>query len=391
MDYTRQPLFFKIKKAARYARIYGMDRTLVKVRSHYHMKRQYRTHPPLREGSNPKAHVGLLGCGKFAYGVVAYYLKKEHGSVIKGVMDTEINRAISVFQDYKAEYYCEDARRIIEDDGIDLVYICSNHATHADYAIAALEAGKHVHIEKPHVVDEDQLTRLCAAAERAPGRIALGFNRPNSPLSERLFAALNSQSGPAVLNWFVAGHQIEPEHWYHAQGEGGRVLGNLCHWTDFVLRLVPEKGRYPIRIVPARWEEPDCNLALSLIFGDGTVAAITFSEKGPPFEGVKERFAAHKGDVLLTLDDFEEMAIQVGEKKSRTRLRHRDHGHRGRVLESYAMSQTGSNSNAGSSIAYIWETGELFLKTKQALEQQREMTVTPYRGASVDISARRSA
>ena len=210
-------------------------------------------------------------------------------------------------------------------------------------------------------------------------------------MSAKLLATLESQPGSAILNWFIAGHQLGADHWYRSKGEGGRVLGNLCHWTDFVLQMVPEEHRYPIRIIPARWEEPDCNVAVSLVFGDGTIAAITFSEKGAPFEGIKERFAAHKGDVLLTLDDFQDMTIQTGEKKTRIRRRHRDQGHRNRILDSYAMSQRGGGRNDGCSIAYIWETGDLFLKTQQALEQNRELTVEGYRPAEAELATRRSA
>ncbi len=390
MDYTRQPLSFKIKKAARYARIYGVDRTLVKVRAQYHMKRHYDSRPTFHDGK-AGAHVGIIGCGNFAYNVVAYYLRRNVGQVIRGTMDRNIDRAISLFDDYGAAYFCDDAQKIIEDDRIDLVYICSNHASHAEYAIAALTAGKHVHIEKPHVVNEDQLVRLLAAAECSSGKVALGFNRPESLIGKKISAALAAQPGPAVFNWFIAGHRIEPDHWYFSAAEGGRVLGNLCHWTDFVLQLVAREVRYPIRIIPARWERSDCDIAVSYVFGDGTIAAITFSAKGHTFEGVKERFAAHKGDVLLTMDDFQELVIEKGEKKTRTRLRHRDHGHRSRVMNSYAMSQAGGGTGEGCPLAYLWETGDLFLSTKRALEQQQEVIVEPYRSAEADSAERRSA
>ncbi len=391
MDYTRQPLLFKVRKAARYVQLYGVSRTLAKVQAQYHMRRTYDRHPPLREDVNERAHVGIIGCGNYAYNVIAYYLRKKAGQVIRGTMDTNIDRAISLFQDYRADYYCDDAQKIIDDERIDLVYICSNHASHAEYAIAALDAGKHVHIEKPHAVDEDQLRRLCAAAERSPGRIALGFNRPESPFFRKLAPALQAQSGPGMYNWFIAGHTLAADHWYLSKGEGGRVLGNLCHWTDFLLHLIPSEQRYPIRIIPARWDRSDCDIAVCYVFGEGSIAAVTFSEKAPPFEGIKERFAAHKGSVLLTLDDFKDMTIEDGAKKTRIHLRHRDHGHKDSVLASYAMTAAGGDQNKGCSLAYLWETGDLFLKTKLALEQQSEIVVEAYSAQPPDISTRLSA
>ena len=123
MDYTSQPLLFKAKKAIRYVRLYGVARTLAKVRAQYHMKKRYDRQPPLRENANSGAHVGIIGCGNFAYNVVAYYLKRDPGAVIRGAMDRNIDRAISLFEDYGAAYYCNDAQKIVEDDRIDLVYI----------------------------------------------------------------------------------------------------------------------------------------------------------------------------------------------------------------------------------------------------------------------------
>ncbi len=52
-----------------------------------------------------------------------------------------------------------------------MIYIASNHASHAEYAIQALNTGKNVHIEKPHVVTEDQLERLCLAMSERKGKV----------------------------------------------------------------------------------------------------------------------------------------------------------------------------------------------------------------------------
>ena len=50
MDYHQQPLWFKIRKAARYLRLYGPARTLIKIKGQYHMKRRFATLPP-RQGA----------------------------------------------------------------------------------------------------------------------------------------------------------------------------------------------------------------------------------------------------------------------------------------------------------------------------------------------------
>jgi predicted dehydrogenase len=234
-------------------------------------------------------------------------------------------------------------------------------------------------VEKPHAVSFEQLETLCEAMQRSTGRLTLGFNRPESELGRAIHRALTNESGPLMLNWFIAGHEIEPDHWYYLPEEGGRVLGNLCHWTDFVLRMVPEERRYPIEIHPTRADRSDCDIAVSYIFGDGSIAAITFSAKGHAFEGVRERLSAHRGDVVVTLDDFRTLSIQRRERKRTRRLRYRDHGHERSILNSYMQTQ-GVTSSA--SVKYVWETGELFLRTKQALEDQQPDTLEVWHGVA---------
>jgi predicted dehydrogenase len=377
MDYKSAPLVFKARKALRYVRLYGIRRTLVKVRGQYHMAKRYDPLPPnhVREGS--KAHVGLIGCGNYAYSVIAYYLRKNYGNVIRGCMDVEINRAASMFEAYRACYYTADADEIIRDPKIDLVYIASNHASHAEYAIRALQAGKDVHIEKPHVVRQDQLERLVAAQTAGPGRIlSIGYNRPESRLGNEMRTRLWQESGELMQNWFIAGHEIPADHWYFRDEEGGRVLGNLCHWTDLTYQMMPPERRYPIRITPTRSAKSDCDIAVTYTFGDGSIAAITFSAKGHAFEGVTERYAAHRGNVLLFMDDFQELTIKSGPEKRRIVLGVRDHGHEQSVRRSYdARSEAGG---AGVTPAYCWEAGALFLGTKEALESGRDVKLQEF-------------
>lgn len=375
MDYTQAPLWFRIQKVLRYVRMYGPSRTLAKVRGQYHMKARYEELPACDPSAPSTRHVGLLGCGNFAFSNIAYYLQREVGPVLRGVMDVDPQRAASLFERYRADYHTTDAAEVLSDPAIDLVYVASNHASHAEYAIAALEAGKAVHIEKPHVVDEDQLRRLLAAAAAADRpRVHLGFNRPMSPLGRRVLAEMDAQEGASMINWFVAGHAIDPDHWYFHDAEGGRVLGNLCHWTDFSLRMIPAGGRYPIRIIPARAGASDCDIAVSFVFGDGSVAAITFSAKGHTFEGVREKLQVHKGDVLISLADFGELSVETVERKRVQRPLFHQHGQKHAILASYRMSARGGGE-PGEDLDYVRQTAELFLATRAALEADREVVL----------------
>ena len=142
--------------------------------------------------------------------------------------------------------------------------------------------------------------------------------------------------------------------------------------------MVPRERRYPIRINPARGAKSDTNIAVSYVFGDGSVAAITFSAMGHTFEGVRERFAVHCGNVIAYLDDFHEMTIFHLERKRTYRGWIRNHGHAAAILGSYdAAHGRGSDTN-NCSIEYVWESADLFLKTREALQRNASVDVTAF-------------
>jgi len=382
MDYTNKKTMFKIKKALRYVMLYGVRRTLAKIRGQYHMKKIYAALPNPQIPSEAGGHVGLIGCGNFAFSNIAYYLKRNYGRVIRGAMDVNINRAASLFEAYGLRYFTDNAEKLINDPAIDIIYIASNHASHAEYAIQALDVGKSVHIEKPHVVTTNQLLRLCKAMSKSKGKVRLGFNRPFSNIGTAIRTYIYQQSGASMFNWFIAGHEISPDHWYFKEEEGGRVLGNLCHWTDFIYQLVPSEKRYPITINPTRGTKSDSDIAVAYVFGDESIAAITFSAKGHTFEGVRERFAAHRGNALISMDDFKNLTVDIVDKKYRHSQLFRDHGHEVNIVKSYEMVHTKSvESKDGCTVDYVWETAELFLKTREAFKINKRIVLQPFANA----------
>src|SRR5262249_6122190 len=157
-------------------RLYGLRRTASIVRGQYNMKRTYATPPPIPAVQSGDKHVGVIGCGIFGFGVIGYFLEKNQGRVIRGILDNNVDRGASFFQRYGLDYYTTDPDKLLNDPQIDLIYIASSHLSHAEYAIKALENGKAVHIEKPHCVTEAQLRRLCATMVRTKGKVRLGFN-----------------------------------------------------------------------------------------------------------------------------------------------------------------------------------------------------------------------
>lgn len=372
MDYTQTDLLFKIKKSLRYVRLYGLSRTFVKIKGQFHMKATASfegtqwLNTACRNADAAERRIAIIGCGNYSFSNIAYYLKKKGRCFLRCAYDILPNRAVSLCKAYGGLYVPADWHEILTDPQVKIVYIASNHASHAEYAVACIEAGKHVHIEKPHVVSADQLARLAAAMKAHPEvKVFLGFNRPRSRLFLQLQQILTKEAGPLMINWFVAGHEIPDDHWYFDEKEGGRVLGNLCHWTDLTLQLVSLDRAFPCTIVPAAPVGAKSDFMVSVIFADRSCAAITFSAKGHTFEGVREVVNIHKGDVLANLTDFQTLRIELVEKKRRTSLLHRDHGHGANIFHSLAGVDT---ATPGEAIPYVNATARLFLAIRQAID-----------------------
>lgn len=371
-DYTQARLTFKLKKAARYVRIFGVSRTLIKIRGQYHMKDTATfkdamwTNEACAEPDFSERNIAIIGCGNYAFSNIAYYLKRQRPNFLRATYDIDKRRSMSLCRVFGGAYATDVWRDVVTDSKVKLVYIASNHASHADYAIACLDAGKNVYIEKPHVVTHEQCDRLIAAMERNPrSKVFLGFNRPKSRLFKELQRFLAKEQGPLMINWFVAGHQIPADHWYLRDGEGGRVLGNLCHWTDLTLHLVSMRNAFPCTIFSATPPSAESDFIVSIIFADRSCATITFSAKGHTFEGVRETLNVHKGNVVANLTDFDRLTIDVIDRKCHTNLFFRDHGHGTNILDSINRVDTDA---PGESIAYVGATAKLFLAVRDAID-----------------------
>ena len=151
------------------------------------------------------------------------------------------------------------------------------------------------------------------------------------------------------------------------------MFGNLCHWTDFVFRCIPDEARYPILIRTISGAIRDSDIALSFSFGDGSVASIVFSAKGTSLEGVRERLTAQSGDTIVFVDDFSSMTVEQAGRTTRYSPLFRNHGHLERVRKSYGLSQ-GEDPEIPET-RYLLETGLLFLRAKDALDSDREVVI----------------
>jgi predicted dehydrogenase len=204
-----------------------------------------------------------------------------------------------------------EAERLFGDPATEAVVITTRHDSHAQYVLRAIEAGKHVFVEKPLCLTTGELVAIEAAvsARRSLGAsvpmLMVGFNRRFAPHVQRIRKLLSGTPGPKAFVMTVNAGAIPAEHWTQDSATGGgRILGEACHFID-LLRFLADA---PI----ARWERTDMEsptsdtVSLQLRFANGSLGTIHYFANGSK-AFPKERLEVFAAGRVLQLDNFRKL------------------------------------------------------------------------------------
>ncbi len=324
-----------LRKVWRYLWLYGPGRTLFKVAG-----RSRRPIPLVTLRRRRRNDIALIGCGQFGVATIGYYLIRRFGGCIGQVYDTDRARAESAARILGVPRIANTPEDIFRDPQVNLVYIASNHASHADYAIAALDAGKQVYIEKPVAVTLEQFARLNQRVEQSPECIHVGYNRPFSGAIRALRKAFpDVPTDPLSLSCFVSGHVIGADHWYRIPEEGTRICGNAGHWIDLFVHMLAWRGlpeRFRIQVMAADEREPDDNFSLSIATDCGDIFSLMLTARSEPFEGINETINFQQDAIICKIDDFRKMTVWNGPYRRHWRFWPKDVGHRTAIEQPFA-------------------------------------------------------
>ena len=140
----------------------------------------------------------VIGCGTWGRNHARVYRELPNVE-LAAVSDLNPQTAQQIGERYGAPHYT-DPTPIIKDPDIDLLSICTPTITHADIAIAAIEAGKHVLVEKPMTNTVPEAKRLIRAAEKHDVKLAVGFvERYNPAVQEAIKRVQAGEIGNVIL------------------------------------------------------------------------------------------------------------------------------------------------------------------------------------------------
>lgn len=266
----------------------------------------------LRVGSARAAgdvvRIGVIGAGNHVQDALLPRLLRMTGVAVSAICTGTGIKAKVLADKARAELCTTDYRDILKDESISAVLIGTRHDTHARMVVEALFAGKHVFVEKPLCLTEQELDEITATYERFAQiglHLMVGFNRRFSSHAENTRAFFAGRTGPLTMIYRVNAGALPPEHWVHDPAiGGGRIIGEACHFVDYLQFLC---GAAPVSVHAhaARGPQgviPD-QAVLSLRFADGSVGAIVYTASGDQ-SLAKERVEVSGDGRSLVTDDF---------------------------------------------------------------------------------------
>jgi predicted dehydrogenase len=192
--------------------------------------------------SEGKLRVALMGVGAIAQVVHLPVLNELDEVELTAVCDVDYVRANALAARFGIPHIFRDDEEVFRSDLIDAIIICTPSYLHEEQAIAALEAGKHVLVEKPLALTPEAVERVIAVAERTGRTLMVAMNNRYRPdtVALRPFAT-NGELGDVFLTrgaWLNRKMRVVRPTWRHrrATAGGGAMMDlgvqtlDLCLW-----------------------------------------------------------------------------------------------------------------------------------------------------------------
>ncbi|WP_025762667.1 bi-domain-containing oxidoreductase [Dyadobacter tibetensis] len=296
--------------------------------------------PPLDRSANIREiatiRIGIIGAGQYTRmtllpalsDISVEYIASAHGL-----------SASSLAQKYKIPSPISDHRIMLADPQLDLVLIVTRHYQHAPMVVEALEAGKHVFVEKPLALTVLELEQIALAYQTSTKILHVGYNRRFAPLVEKLKQMLPAIPLQIVVT--VNAGRVDASSWVQDPVRGGgRILGEACHFIDLMSFLTNSLVRavcmQALGHQASVWSD---NVSILLQFHNGSTGVLNYFSNGS-MAYPKEKIEVFGGDCTWLLEDFRSLKA-YGLTQFSSIKKEQDKGHRNQFRQLIRVIKSG--------------------------------------------------
>ena len=271
--------------------------------------------------------IALIGAGNFTGQVLLPGIRKT-GARLKTIAGSGGLNATLLGKKFGFQESTADLEVIIEDNEINTIFITTRHNSHADLVIRGLKAGKHVFVEKPLCLNEEELQKIETAYRQVrqnssgpPTLLTVGFNRRFSPFMQKIKDLLDSMNENIDIVMTINAGIVPADHWVQdIEIGGGRIIGEVCHFIDLLRFLTGS---------------PLCDISstasvngvfINLVYKNGSAGAIQYLANGHR-SFPKERLEVFCGGRILALNNFKRLSAYGWPGFKGMRIIRQDKGH----------------------------------------------------------------
>jgi predicted dehydrogenase len=255
----------------------------------------------------------LVGAGAFGTSMLVPQMNKRRDRFfLRGVVSRSGAQGNNFARDNRVEMLTSNLDDVLVDPSFDLVVIATRHHEHASQVIRALNAGKHVFVEKPLALTWDELGAVTDTYRGLSDKplLMVGFNRRFSPAIQTLKARVADRRAPLVIEYRLNGGYIPLDHWVHNEHGGGRNIGEACHMYDVFRSLTGA----PAVSIAAEAIDPGAlpyrrndNFSATIRYEDGSLAHLLYTSLGPKAGLPKERVEVFCDGEAYIVDDYKSL------------------------------------------------------------------------------------
>jgi UDP-N-acetyl-2-amino-2-deoxyglucuronate dehydrogenase len=190
---------------------------------------------------------GIIGCGVIGP-LHAHAVTELPNARLMAACDVERHRAEAMAAKYAVPVVLTDYHELLARSDVDAVCICTPHYLHAEMAISAARAGKHVLCEKPMAIKKDDMDAMIAEADRAGTQLGVCFQHRFAPVSVKLKTLIDQGKFGTMLLGSSQLRCLRDKTYYDsapwrgtwAQEGGGVLINQAIHTIDLMLWMLGE-------------------------------------------------------------------------------------------------------------------------------------------------------